>query len=275
MLTVLVSLVAHAAAAVAVSPPPPPSSTHPRLPPLHFGSAELTCPVGGQRFTAVTTTMWSIMGQRPDGKPYSEVPFPRPLPECPDNGLVLFADFTPTETAQLAKWIATPVYQAMRKTESPFYRAYWLAVKIHRPEADAIAQLLPAIWEAKERDRADPRRTRTVRYQRVLISAAQNLSPSVSLADRIWIKARAANALREMGKFEAAEKVRRDAEAKLPTTPEIALSQYLSKLKVVIVRRDRSDEPLDMIPESQSSFICGHKELNDAFERGYCAKPRL
>ena len=42
--------------------------------------------------------MYSIMGRRPDEKPYSELPFPRPMPECPGNGLVMFDRFSPAET---------------------------------------------------------------------------------------------------------------------------------------------------------------------------------
>ncbi len=80
------------------------------------------------------------------------------MPECPGNGLVMFASFTPVETVQLGKWISTPTYQGMRATESPFYRAYWLAKKIGRPDADAIELLLPAIWSAKEEDRDNPNR---------------------------------------------------------------------------------------------------------------------
>jgi hypothetical protein len=220
--------------------------------------------------------MWSITGQRPDGKPYSEVPFPRPLPECPGNGLVVFADdFTPAETAELAKWIATPVYQSMRKTESPFYRAYWLAVKIHRPQAEAVAQLMPAIWEAKEKDANDPRRPATKRYQRVLVAVANNLSPAVSPDDRVWIKARAANALREMGKFDAAERMRASAAADMSTAPPAGLPDYLQKLKAVIARHDRSDDPLDMIPDVQAAIICRDHHRNDAFDRGYCARPAI
>jgi hypothetical protein len=129
MLAIAIALLAQAAA-----PPPPPP-----LPSLHYGSSEIACPVGGQRFKTQMATMFSIMGRRPDEKPYSELSFPLPVRECPDNGLVIFADFTPAETAALAKWVATPVYQAMRKSESPFYRSYWLAIICKRePRADAF-----------------------------------------------------------------------------------------------------------------------------------------
>lgn len=258
MIAVLVALALQTAA---VTPPP-----------LHQGSAEVTCPVGGERFAAVTTLMYSTMGRRPDEKPYSDVSFPRPMPECPGNGLVLFASFSPIETEQLGKWIATPTYQAMRTTESAYYRAYWLAKKIGRPDADAIELLLPAIWLAKEEDRGARDRPRTTRYQRVLIAAVEAAPASVSVDDRIWLQGQAANALREMGKFTAAERMRERAERAIPQTTRPALATYLQKLKVVIARRDRSDEPLNMIPDIQAAIACEHMPRNDDFTRNYCAK---
>jgi hypothetical protein len=250
-------------------------SVTPVLPPLHQGSEELSCPVGGERFAAVTTLMFSISGRRPDQRPYSELPFPRPLPECPSNGLVMFASFTPTETEQLEKWIATPVYQSMRMTESPFYRAYWLAKKIGRPDADAIELLLPAIWSAKEQDHDDHRRPHAARYQRVLVAAVGSVPSSVSLDDRVWLEGQAANALRELGEYGAAERMRARAEAAIPQTTRPALAVYLQKLRGVIARKDRSDEPLDMIPNVQAAIICKNKPTRDQFERGYCARPEI
>lgn len=274
MLTAIVSLVPQMLAAGMIPPPPLPRNGA-ALPPLHVGSTELACPVGGERFTAVTTNMWSITGRRPDEKPYSEVAFPRPLPECPGNGLVVFANFTPAETAQLADWISTPVYQAMRKTESPFYRAYWLAMKIHRPEADAIEQLLPAIWEAKEEDGKDPKRPRTARYQRVLVNAVEHVSSAVSLDDKIWLRGQAANALREMGEFKAAERMRQEAASQLPNSTRPALADYLNKLQAVIARHDRSDEPLNMIPNVQAALKCKHEEKQSPFDQAYCQQPSI
>jgi hypothetical protein len=265
MLSIAIALLAQTAAS---GPPLPP-------PPLHYGSSDMVCPVGGQHFTAGMATMFSIMGRRPDEKPYSELSFPLPIPECPDNGLVIFASFTPAETAALAKWVATPVYQAMRKTESPFYRAYWLAMKIGRPEADALEQLLPAIWSAKQLDGNDPRRPRTTRYQRVLVDAVEVLPPGVPLDDRIWLQGQAANALREMGKFAAAEAMRQRGEAAIGQTKRPALAVYLQKLKAVIARRDRSDEPLDMIPDVQAAILCKRAPRADAFDRAYCAQPKI
>lgn len=257
-------IVAFAALALQTAAPMPLS--------LHYGVAEQTCPVGGERFTAVLTAVYSIMGRRPDGKPYSDVPFPRPLPECPGNGLVMFARFTPAETEQLAKWIATPTYQRMRITESPFYRAYWLARKIGRPAADAIELLLPAIWSAKEEDRDPLNRPRTYRYQRALVAAVEAVPDDVPLDDRIWLRGQAANALREIGRFSAAERMRRRAEKDIPQSKRPALASYMQTLKDVIARKDRSDEPLDMVPEAVAASACKNRPATDDFSRAYCSR---
>lgn len=250
------------------TPPLPP-------PPLHTGSTEVTCPVGGQRFTATTTLTYSVLGRRPDGKPYSEVSFPRPLPVCPENGLVMFSTFTTEESEQLAKWIATPTYQAMRTTESPFYRAYWLATKIGRPTADAIELLLPAIWSAKDEDRDTSRRPHARRYQKVLVDAVAAAPADVSLDDRVWLQDQAANALREMGDFADAERMRARAEQALPRITRPALADYTRKLKDAIARRDDGDEPLDMIPDVEAALICEERHPKGRFSRDFCAKPEI
>ncbi|WP_395333921.1 hypothetical protein WBP06_08905 [Novosphingobium sp. BL-8H] len=266
MLAAAIALIAQAAAPTPVPPPPPP---------LHSGTIAMTCPVGGEKFTAATVPVYAVFGRRPDGKPYSEVPFPHPIPQCPGNGLVVFDKFTAAETAELAKWIETPVYQAMRGTESPFYRAYWLARKIGRPDADALGLLLPAIWQAKGDDRNDNRRPRTRRYQQVLIDAVEQLPASVPLEDRVWLQAHAANALREMGDYAKAETMRRRAETALPQSIRPDLATYLQQLGKVIARHDRADEPLDMIPEVQAAIICKNDPPRQAFDRSFCAQPSI
>ncbi|WP_242096509.1 hypothetical protein [Sphingomonas sp. CROZ-RG-20F-R02-07] len=265
----------YALMAMVAQLPVPTAPGAPPLPPLHGGRAEMTCPVGGARFEAVTTPVYSTMGRRPDEKPYSDVPFPRPIAECPDNGLVIFADYSPDEIRQLATWIATPTYQTMRSTESPFYRAYWLAVKVGRPMADALELLLPAIWQAKQLDGDDRRRPKTTRYQNVFIDGVEKMPAEVPPDDRLWLQEQAANALREMGKWAAADKMLALAGTLVPQTTRPALAIYFKRLNVVIARHDPSDEPLDMIPDVQAALICKRKKPATPFEVAYCAKPEI
>lgn len=97
----------------------------------------------------------------------------------------------------------------------------------------------------------------------------------VSVDDRVWLQGQAANARREMGEFAAAERMRRRAEEAIPQTTRPALATYLQKLKVVIARKDRSDEPLDMIPEVQAAIACKNKKPLNDFSRSYCSRPEI
>ena len=127
-------------AAQAATPPPPP--------PFHGGPAPMTCPVGGEAFSAWRPTMYSTYGERPDGRPYSgDAFFPFPLPECPTNRLVVFAEFGPAEVTRLAGLIATPRYREMIGRETPHHRASWLSARLGRPPDEWLDLLLQASWE--------------------------------------------------------------------------------------------------------------------------------
>lgn len=129
-----------------------------------------------------------------------------------------------------------------------------------------------------ERERGGPKtpnRPRTSRYQRVLIAAVEAAPANVSVDDRVWLQGQAANALREMGEFAAAERMRKRAEDTIPQTTRPALATYLQNLKIVIARKDRGDEPLDMIPEVQAAIFCKRKTPQDDFSRTYCGRPEI
>ena len=115
-----------------------------------FAPKDFVCPVGGEAFTADMVASNSTFGARPDGKPYSPLPVV-PRAECPGNGFVLFRpDFTPEEIAILSKVVASPEYQAMRASETQYYRTWVLMDAI---DDDAIAQalnLLIASWESDD-----------------------------------------------------------------------------------------------------------------------------
>jgi hypothetical protein len=232
---------------------------------------QLQCPVGGERFTYVSTASMSTWGQRPDGKPYGSWTFPTPLPECPSNGLVLFKDeFTRRETSELRNLIAEPAYIAMRETDTPYYRARWLMRRLEPESTEAIWLLLQASWEAP--DGSEQRS----RYLREFAEEVATLSPSAQ--DWVMLQLRAANAWRELGEFDVATTIL----AALPTPTAVdvaeqdedawvredaaaqteAVAQYRLLLQAVIDRRDASIEPLDMLPEMEAARRC--LELSDA-----------
>lgn len=106
------------------------------------------CPVGGKTFKHMGIGSYSTWGELPDGLPIGSGPFPFPMTECPDNGLVLWDEFKPTEVKQLTPLVLSGEYQSMRAVETPSYRAWWLARQLGgRKELPWL--LLGATWEAK------------------------------------------------------------------------------------------------------------------------------
>ena len=122
-----------------------------------FAPKDFVCPVGGEAFTADMVASNSTFGARPDGKPYSPLPVV-PRAECPGNGFVLFRlDFTPDEIAILSKVVTSPEYEAMRASETQYYRAWVLMDAI---DDDAIAQALNLLIASWESDDDPARKTR-------------------------------------------------------------------------------------------------------------------
>lgn len=237
-------------------PAPPP------LPPLHGGNVPMTCPVGGESFSGWQSGAYSTYGERPDGRPYSYLPFPFPVPECPTNHLVVFDSFSDADKAALAKLIATPAYaRLVANGETPHYRAFWLATRLGRSDGDALGWLNAALWaETPGRlegpDRPESR-ARRARYAAEFVQRVRQLPAETSAKDRLWLTARAANLLRQMGDFQAAEAMRRDA-LSLLGQPGVGdgWDWYLGKLAPVIARHDASVEPLDMIPAREAARYC-------------------
>ncbi len=161
--------------------------------------SEETCPVGGEKFTYVTTGSYSIFHQRPDGKPFGSWYFPLALPECPSNGLVVYRKFTPEEIPALTALVQSPEYQA------------WLAARMDAADpVRAVFLLLSATWET------DGLPLLKTRYQREFVAAAAAIPVDPADLESLVLRYRLANAHRELGEFAAAE-------AALGTLPLVAL----------------------------------------------------
>lgn len=107
---------------------------------------EMKCVVGGTPFTHVTASSYTIFWTRPDGMPFGSWQFPVALPECPDNKLVMYRDFTPDEIAPLAALVASPEYAALAE-ETDYYRAQWLHTRLVGSEMEALGLLMQAGWQ--------------------------------------------------------------------------------------------------------------------------------
>lgn len=235
----------------------------------------LTCPIGGASFSFTTTASYSTYGERPDGKPYGSWTFPLALPECPDNGLVLYKQYTPEEVAKLEPLVASEAYQALRKEDTPYYRAYWLMKAMGLGPERYLWALLQAGWEAEAKP--DLRK----RYLAELAEASAAVPPRPGDLNWIGMEGRAINALRELERFDEASarlaKVPLDGLDAAGDTPEAKTRRgwhgFFTALKPVIERRDSSTEPLDMLPRSVAFGRC--IDLPDTLSeagKAFCAK---
>ena len=225
----------------------------------------MTCPIGGASFDYVVPVGAPTVGERPDGKPYGTAA-PNPLPECPKNGLVLYKDYSPAEVAKLEPLIGSDAYQAMRRDDTQYYRAYFLMKEMGVKPDLALLALLQAGWEAEGRPKL------RARYLAEFAEASAKIEPRPTDIRWIGMEARAVNALRELGRFD-------EAAARLDKIPTKALDvpaptgspmdpasreartrrgwlSFLAAMKGAIARKDSTLEPFDLLPRHVAIARC-------------------
>lgn len=244
----------------------------------------MTCPIGGGSFQFQPIAPPVVAGERPDGRPVGGAKFPLTLPECPDNGLVLYKEYDSGEIAKLKPLVESEAYQALRKDGTQYYRAYWLMREMGLPPERYLWALLQASWEAEGRPELRKR------YMEELVEASAKVPPRPGDLSWIGMEGRAINALRELGRFDEAlarlDKVPLTGlDAPLPTgaaaTPQ-ALSQarsrrgwrtFFTAIRPVIERRDSSTEPMDLLPRVVAAGRCIDEAGKlDSVGRAVCEK---
>lgn len=260
-------------AAQAATPPP-------STPSIHGGPQQMTCPIGGERFEALVTNMYSTYGGRPDGRPDSYWFIPLPIPECPSNGLVLFEDFTPAQIALLTPLIASDEYRSLVAHDSTYYRAQWLATRIGLSERQALGMLLAATWQVKPlsgptgQPMVSPEKAR--QYQEEFVARVRALPAAPRDVEYVALFARAANAERELGRFESAATMLHQVDAWVDDGDRNGWQAFVTALQTVVARRDSAPEPLDMAGEVKAPWLCIDTRLPDTeFNRAFCARPEL
>ena len=242
---------------------------------------KMKCPIGGKEFSFSTTASYTIFGTRADGKPFGSWTFPLALPECPDNGLVLYKEYDAAEVAKLEPLVASEAYQALRKEDTPYYRAYWLMREMGLGPANYLWALLQASWEA------DPKPELRARYLAELAEASAKVDPNPSDLNWVGMEGRSINALRELGRFDEAlsrlDKLPASALAAPAAAPagdkaaaEAARarkgwSDYFAALRKVIERKDPSSEPFELLPRRAALGRCidGGDALGE-HQRAFC-----
>jgi hypothetical protein len=247
------------------------------------GPRPMTCPVGGGTFVYRPAPPASVSGERPDGKPYTNGVVPPPLPECPANGLVLYKDYDSDEVAKLEPIVASDAYQALRKEDVQYYRAYWLMKAMGLGPEDYLWVLLQASWQADDRPEL------RARYLAELAEASAKVPPRPDDINWIGMEGRAIDALRELGKFDEAQA--RLAKVPLkgldvaapepldasPAAREARLRRawlaYFKAMKPVLARKDASRDPFDLLPRNVALGRCidAAGALDEA-QKAFCDK---
>lgn len=163
---------------------------------------QMVCPVGGETFTHLGYAVYSTYGQRLDGKPFGSTEFPLRIPVCP-NGVVIYKapeDFSEAEIAVLATFIETPEFRTMAEEHSTYYRASRLARAAGEPASTQAWLMLSASWQV------DQEAERFAAYQSGFLALADEASTQLSRTSPEWwiLQFRAANAERQLGRFDAA-----------------------------------------------------------------------
>ena len=244
----------------------------------------MTCPIGGGSFSYLPVAPPVVQGERPDGRPYGNVRFPIALPECPDNGLVLYKDYDSAEAAKLGPLVASEAYQGIRKGETQYYRAYWLMREMGEAPERYLWALLQASWEAE--GKAEIRK----RYLEELVDSSAKVTARPGDLGWIGMEGRAINALRELGRFDEAlarlEKVplaALQAASAAGSGPQAAAqarsrrgwATFFAAIRPVIERRDSSLEPLDLLPRSVAAGRCLDRAGKlDETGRAFCDKEK-
>lgn len=240
----------------------------------------MTCPIGGGSFQFAPVAPPVVSGERPDGRPYGAVKFPLALPECPGNGLVLYKEYDSGEVAKLEPLVASEAYQALRKEETQYYRAYWLMREMGVPAERYLWALLQASWEAEGRPELRKR------YLAELVDASAKVPARPDDLAWIGMEGRAINALRELGRFDEAlarlDKVptaslARPASAGAEPAPQARARRgwqnFFAELRPAIERRDSSLEPIDLLPRAVAYGRCLEQAGTlDEVGRAFCEK---
>lgn len=213
------------------------------------------CPIGGERFEDYVIGSSTSWGSRPDGRSYGTLPI-YPVVECPKNGFILYDEDIPESDLRILKPLVEGAeYQALRTSETPHYRVWWLLKAVAKGEPELVGALLQASWET------DDDASRKSRYQEAFVAAVRALPGGDGLGNR-WLvfRLRAANALRELGRFEEAATLLNEAAkpAFLPTDADerSGTEQFVGGLRRLIAEHNRFAEPTSLIPPREALQRC-------------------
>ena len=200
--------------------------------------AELTCPIGGGKFTTQMVGSGTAFGQYLDRRKFGPTASPWPLAKCPSNGFVIFKDdFTPAEIAQLTAIVASIDYRKLQARETNHYLAAHLKRRIGAAPYPVFLSLLAATWEASGDDRYD-------RYATEALATLEQVlaKPDPDFEDPLGHAQLAAELERRLGRFDAAH---RRLSALLPAVRGTWLEPLVRQELRLVDARDRTPQRVE------------------------------
>jgi len=203
--------------------------------------AELTCPIGGEKFTTRLVGSGTAFGQYLDRRQFGATVSPWPLAKCPTNGFVIFRkDFSAAEKSRLEAIVASAEYRALQASETNYYLAAHLKRALGASPLELFPTLLAATWEA----------TGDARYDRYATEALATLErvmakPDATFEDPLGHAQLAAELERRLGRFDAAH---RRLSALLPQVQGTGLEPLVRQELRLVDARDRSPQQVEATP---------------------------
>ncbi len=211
------------------------------------------CPIDGEEFQyskILSTTTWDM---RLDGKPIGMLAYPIKLKQCPSNGFVFFKDnYSKNELVKLKKIIESEEFVSAKNNEPQKYpQHYLLFLELDRggySKLDAADALHKATWDllvsTKDIDYED---LRTLNILKEFVQYIDKHSNAFDKYSRTNFKIYAANAQRELGQFDDAQKRLDEIKKSIPkANPKINfdpenVKKHISKIEEAIAQK--SEDP--------------------------------
>lgn len=219
-----------------------------------YVEVKMKCPIGKETFKADQVGSYTTFGQRPDGKPYGTLSVV-PIPECPSNGFPMFEEtFSKEAIAVLTPIVTGAAFQASRQSETQHYRVWMLQKALGVPLTRQAFSLMVAGWET------DSDAVRKARYQSEFVALIDSIDRTANQDDWFWLNLRAANALRELGRFDEAlqrfDQVLPHIAAQEDEDVRNEAGPYIELLKQATREQNRSAEPVGIVPDDAGAFRC-------------------
>jgi hypothetical protein len=196
------------------------------------------CPVGGQKFETLGTVSCSTYGLTQDFflKRPSSCDFVTRLPQCPDNKLPLYKEFTPDEVKLLETYVASEEYLAM-ENRSRFYIARkiddFLVSKGSARVMD-FSYLLGGLQHDRERTESDSE------YRQWVMDAGKEEIGKADAGDHPYIRMLMAYTAYLGGQFDEASSLLETVKADASIKGNALVTTYVARVEQCVEAKDSS-----------------------------------